>query len=174
MIKTYTHFLKRSSVYDDEKPYSLRFAPPAGFPRSNISLERHEIQIRDIRCDKNEYSFKQDGFEVVELNTSLGYEDFDDESRVKKVYLQEVADMLRRHLGAMHVQIFEHTVRKRHEIFPISTGEAYRYNQPTSIAHVGTYAGVRDSALGGPGADYRCGHDVAVGASNGKKTEPDK
>jgi hypothetical protein len=29
-------------------------------------------------------------------------------------------------------------VRKRHEEFPISTGEPYKYNQPTSIAHVDT------------------------------------
>lgn len=28
-------------------------------------------------------------------------------------------------------------VRKRHETFPISTGEPYRWNQPTTIAHVG-------------------------------------
>lgn len=28
-------------------------------------------------------------------------------------------------------------VRKRHEIFPISTGEAYKWNQPTSMAHIG-------------------------------------
>jgi hypothetical protein len=35
------------------------------------------------------------------------------------------------------VQIFEHLLRKRHEIFPISKGEPYQYNQPTSIAHIG-------------------------------------
>lgn len=29
-------------------------------------------------------------------------------------------------------------IRKRHEEFPISTGEDYEYLQPTSIIHVGT------------------------------------
>ena len=29
-------------------------------------------------------------------------------------------------------------LRKRHEIFPISTGQPYKYNQPTSMAHIDT------------------------------------
>lgn len=56
------------------------------------------------------------------------------------MYLREAANLIRDFLGAEKVQVFEHTVRKRHDTFPISTGEAYRWNQPTSIAHVDTTA----------------------------------
>jgi hypothetical protein len=137
MIKTYTHFLNRDDLYNEEKPYSLRFAPPSGFPRSNIKLERHDVLIKDIRQEKGELSFSKDGFDVVNIPSAMSYDDFGDEKKVKALYLKEVAEALKQYLKADHVQVFEHTVRKRHEIFPISTGEAYEYNQPTSIAHVG-------------------------------------
>lgn len=115
---SHTHFLKRDALYEEEKPYSLRYTPPDGFPRSNITLERHEIAVHDIRPVIHERTFKKDGCAVMNL--------------------AEVADSLCKALDACNVQIFEHTVRKRHDIFPISTGEPYKYNQPTSIAHVDT------------------------------------
>ncbi|KAK7717207.1 hypothetical protein SLS57_006352 [Botryosphaeria dothidea] len=90
----------------------------------------------------------------MNLDSQMKYEDWDDEIKIKGVYLAEVADSLCKALDACNVQIFEHTVRlsivfrptgpeklkvrKRHDIFPISTGEPYKYNQPTSIAHVDT------------------------------------
>ena len=36
----------------------------------------------------------------------MTYGDFDDEERIKEVYLKEVADCLKTFLGAQHVQIF--------------------------------------------------------------------
>lgn len=152
---SHTHFLKRDALYEEEKPYSLRYTPPDGFPRSNITLERHEIAVHDIRPVIHERTFKKDGCAVMNLDSQMKYEDWDDEIKIKGVYLAEVADSLCKALDACNVQIFEHTVRlsivfrptgpeklkvrKRHDIFPISTGEPYKYNQPTSIAHVGKY-----------------------------------
>ncbi|KAK0664428.1 hypothetical protein DIS24_g729 [Lasiodiplodia hormozganensis] len=139
-VWTHTHFLQRDPLYQEEKPYSLRYTPPEGFPRANIKLERHEIMVKDIRPDKDKLSFRKDGYCINDLRSRMKYGDWDEDSKVKEIYLREVADMLRKTLGACHVQIFEHTVRKRHEIFPISTGEPYKYNQPTSIAHIDTTA----------------------------------
>ncbi|KAI4157697.1 MAG: hypothetical protein LQ342_008083 [Letrouitia transgressa] len=137
-VHSYTHFLERHALYKTEKPYTLRFTPPEGFLRANIKLERHNIIVRDIRSTQQQPSYEHDGLAIVELDTKMMYDDFDDEARIKNIYLREVADLLKSVLHAQHVQIFEHTVRKQHEIFPVSTGEPYRYNQPTSIAHVDT------------------------------------
>lgn len=136
-----THFLQRDPLYDVEKPYSLRFTPPSTFPRANIKLEKHTIQITDIRTRTKPLTFLNHGFALLPFTSSMHYADFDDDEIVKRVYLREAANLLRDHLGAEKVQVFEHTVRKRHETFPISTGEAYRWNQPTSIAHVDTTIG---------------------------------
>lgn len=138
VLEADTYFLQRDPLYKEEKPYSLRFTPPDGFPRANIKLERHTISIHDIRSRSKPLSFWQHGFQMLPFQSAMKYSDFDDDNIVKEIYLREAANNLRDFLGAQKVQIFEHTVRKRHETFPISTGEAYRWNQPTSIAHVDT------------------------------------
>ena len=110
-VNTSMYFLKPQDLYSTEKPYSLRFVPPEGFARSNIALEKHEdLEIRDIRPHVNELLFQKHGFKIMPLETSLSYDDFDNEDKLVEVYLREVADKLRDELGAKHVHIFEHTV----------------------------------------------------------------
>jgi hypothetical protein len=138
IVTSSTNFLQRDVLYEVEKPYSLRFTPPSAFPRSNIRLENHSIHIKDVRTRSEPLDFLQHGFQILPFHSQLPYADFDDDELVKRVYLLEAANLITKFLGATKVQIFEHTVRKRHETFPISTGEAYRWNQPTSIAHVDT------------------------------------
>ncbi|KAF2737094.1 putative CmcJ-like methyltransferase [Polyplosphaeria fusca] len=139
MVRTSMHFLSKNDLYSTTKPYSLRFEPPEGFPRSNITLERHEdLQIEDARPIIDEFSLEKQGFRIINLESKMAYEDFEDDARIVEIYLSEVANALQELLGASHVQIFEHTVRKRHEEFPVATGEPYRWNQPTSMAHVDT------------------------------------
>ena len=137
VVQSNAYFLKRDELYEVEKPYSLRFAPLEGIPGANIKLENHSIDIHDVRGSRS-LSFLKDGFAVLDFDSKMKYEDFDDEKTVREIFLLEVADMLKSFLGAQHVQIFEHTIRKQHETFPISTGLPYRYNQPTSMAHVDT------------------------------------
>jgi hypothetical protein len=137
VARSNAYFLKRDELYEVEKPYSLRFTPPEGIPRANIKLENHSIDVHDIRGSRS-LSFTKDSFAILDFNSKMKYEDFEDEERVREIFLLEVADMLKGFLRAQHVQIFEHTIRKQHETFPISTGLPYRYNQPTSMAHVDT------------------------------------
>ncbi|KAK5153117.1 hypothetical protein LTS14_007761 [Recurvomyces mirabilis] len=137
-VLTHTHFLQRDKLYDHEKPYSLRFTAPPGLARANIKLDKRDIIVNDIRPKKKSLSLESNGCFIWDFDTGLSYDDFDDKTKVKDVYLAEVAEGLRKKLGAEKVQIFEHTLRKRHAEFPISTGEPYAFNQPTSIAHVDT------------------------------------
>ena len=111
VLRSNTHFLKRGSLYDTEKPYSLRFIPPDGFPRANINLERHDIDLHDVRKDKSQLRFGSDGYEILDFNSAMAYRDYDDDEIVKDVLLKEIANLLKSFLGAQHVQIFEHTVR---------------------------------------------------------------
>lgn len=133
-----TNFLQRDALYEVEKPYSLRFTPPSAFPPSNIKLTNHDIIIKDVRARSEPLSFFKHGLQLLPFQSELPYAQFDDNDAVKRIYLREVANLIKGFLGAQKVQIFEHTVRKRHAEFPISTGESYRWNQPTSIAHVDT------------------------------------
>ncbi|KUJ17653.1 uncharacterized protein LY89DRAFT_733488 [Mollisia scopiformis] len=133
------NFLVRDSLYDDERPYLLIYEPPAGFPKQNIKLEKHtDLRIEDIRVCKDQPSLDKNGFQITKFSSKMSRADFDNEELVKTVYLKEVVDHVQAIFGAQKVQIFEYVLRKRHEQFPISTGEPYEFNQPTSIAHVDT------------------------------------
>ncbi len=110
-VITSMYFLQPQQLYRAEKPYSLRFVPPEGFPRSNIALEKHnDVEIRDIRPRVGELSFSKHGFKIMPVHSKMTYDDFDDEEKIVDTYLREVADALRDELGAKHVHIFEHTV----------------------------------------------------------------
>ena len=111
-VHSNTHFLRRGALYDTEKPYSLRFTPPDGFPRANINLEKQDITIHDIRRKKSTFNFQRDGFAILNFESKMTYEDYDSEEIVKEVLLKEIANALKALLGAQHVQIFEHTVRR--------------------------------------------------------------
>jgi hypothetical protein len=132
------NFLDRHSLYKHEKPYFLIYEPPNDFPKSNIKLDRHaDLKIHDIRGQEDCLSFKRQGCQIVKISSQLSYEDFAKADLVKDVFLPEVAAKVQELFGATKVQIFEHLLRRRHDIFPISTGKAYEFNQPTSIAHIG-------------------------------------
>lgn len=110
IVRSHTHFLKRDPLYNEEKPYSLRFTAPDGFPRANIKLDRHDLDVFDVRPKKDELSLESNGCFVWNFKSRMPYDDFDNEAKVREIYLVEVADGLRQRLGARQVQIFEHTV----------------------------------------------------------------
>jgi hypothetical protein len=112
VVKSEVYFLKRNALYQEEKPYSLRFNPEGNFPRSNIELESREIEVRDVRPEVEALTFNKDKFAVIPLNSKMAYDDFDNEQKVRDVYLKEVADALKTFLGASLVQVFEHTASK--------------------------------------------------------------
>lgn len=111
VIHTSMHFLKQDELYAIEKPYSLRFTPPDGFPAANIKLDKRDIDIHDLRNNAKSLTFERDGVSVLEFESSMTYEDYDDDEIVKEILLKEVANLLKDFLAAQHVQIFEHTVR---------------------------------------------------------------
>ncbi|KAL8713802.1 MAG: hypothetical protein Q9225_006712 [Loekoesia sp. 1 TL-2023] len=133
------YFLKENPNYQEEKPYAFRFEfGSADVPQSNMEMQKIEpITITDIRGFEQDYSLGTNGFAILKFDSNLTYEDFHDSAKVKEYYYQELENLLKSHLGASEVKVFRHGLRKRHPSFPISTGKAYDYDQPTSVAHIG-------------------------------------
>ncbi|KAI0436326.1 hypothetical protein F4803DRAFT_572617 [Xylaria telfairii] len=54
-------------------------------------------------------------------------------------------DVLKHLLGASHVRVFRHCIRKRHPQWPVLDGTIYEYDQPTTVVHMDTSPeGTRD------------------------------
>lgn len=133
------YFLKRSDVFQTEKPYAFRFPVESeDIQQTNMEMERKgPILITNMRGFEKSFSIETNGFAVLNLQSELAYEDFYDAAKVS-TYFRELEALLKSHLGASHVEVFRHGLRKRHPVFPISTGEKYEYDQPTSVAHIDT------------------------------------
>ncbi|KAL6691219.1 hypothetical protein J3F84DRAFT_397748 [Trichoderma pleuroticola] len=131
------YYLDRSPLYDTEKPYSMRYLPEEDIPQSNYVKVKHPISVMSMRAPgAGPFLIDECGFQLIELHSSLTYDEFWDNERVQNVYIEEVKETLKRELGAKHVHVLDYAVRKRHESFPISTGEEYQYDQPTALAHI--------------------------------------
>lgn len=103
------YFLARDPLFDTEKPYSLRFPPQGDLPQSNIKHERHSVAIKSLR-DVPNLGLDERGFEVLETQTNMSYEDFADETKIRSVYLPEVRANLIKKLGARHVHVLDFAV----------------------------------------------------------------
>lgn len=97
-------------TFDTEKPYSLKFPPPDGLPKTNIRSHSHDQHIEDVRGQEERFSLGKNGFAIIQLQSRIQYEDFSDDSKIVDQYLPQVAETLREMFGASRVQIFEHLV----------------------------------------------------------------
>ena len=133
------HFLKHDSAYSDTKPYAFQYELEGDeIPRTNIETEEvKDIRVHDMRGSEQAFTMATHGFEIMPLRSELTHRDFDDASRLP-VYFRELEALLKQRLGASEARVFRHGIRKRHPKFPVSTGQEYGYDQPTSVAHIDT------------------------------------
>ncbi|KAL8899114.1 MAG: hypothetical protein Q9207_006365, partial [Kuettlingeria erythrocarpa] len=95
-------------LYKTEKVYEMRYDPPNGLPRTNMKVEKQgPIFIEDIRGCQGEFSFLQNGFEIMDFVGDFKPEDFDDRGFVLGEYLPKVAHKVKSILGAARVQIVD-------------------------------------------------------------------
>lgn len=106
------NFLEESDLFYAEKPYILAFDPPEGTPKSNMTFREHDdILVENIRGREHDMIFEKTGTAILDMATEMKREDFDDEEKVKQIYLREVGERLQAYLGATRVQIYEHLVQ---------------------------------------------------------------
>lgn len=108
-VHSHMHFLKEARLYEDVKPYSLRFPPEDGLLHSNVQRVRHDIEFNDIR-DAGSFDLDSNGFEVIAAPSLMSYEDFGDRRQISKVYLPEMCGYLKETLRASHVLALDFSV----------------------------------------------------------------
>ena len=110
-IESFMYYLERTSLYDAEKPYTMRYQPDEGIPQSNFKKIKHPMIAKSMRQpDAGPFYLNDCGFQLVELKSHLSYEEFWDKRRVQEVYIQEVKDTLKKELGAKYVHVLDYAV----------------------------------------------------------------
>jgi hypothetical protein len=136
-VESSIYFLERSELWKTEKPFVLDYVPEPPAVKSNASVADKPVVIEDIRGRESQFTYAENGFCLLPLDHGMEPADFDDDAKVRDVYLRNVGDALKTTLRASRVQIYDYIVRKREAQFPLSTGKFYSHKQPSSIAHVG-------------------------------------
>jgi hypothetical protein len=111
-LKATAYFLARDDLYRTVKPYYLEYLSDI-VPRSNLKTHKiDDLLIRDLRGREHEFTFEENGFTILEMHSSMSYEDFDDKDKVENIYCEELGATLLEYTGATSVQIFDTTVSK--------------------------------------------------------------
>lgn len=92
-----------------EKPTRYITAPPPGVPVNTIEVETHAVLVENGRYRQHEFTLDRHGFELIDAPTQVA--DLYDEAAVRRDYYREVEGILRAHLGASRVVVFDHNIR---------------------------------------------------------------
>jgi hypothetical protein len=103
------YFLQRDELWETEKPYGMRYYAE-GIAQSNVRREKHRIVLKDIRQLTIAPSVDVQGFSVMALDSRMAYEDFNDYSKIKLIYHQDIVAALKKTLGAKHVFVMDNAV----------------------------------------------------------------
>lgn len=115
-VRAETLFLARDELYATEKLYCLQ-EPSGVLPRTNVKPDKiNDLLIRDLRGKEHEYTFNEQGFAVMEMESALSYEEFSDPQRVEDIYLEELGTCLLRYFKGDSIQFFDRVVVK---LFPV-------------------------------------------------------
>lgn len=135
-IVSSVYFLSKDKKWDTIKPYTARYDPKGAFPHTNIDSVKCDIKIKDMRPILNKLEWGKCGFQVVPIQTSMAYENYN-EKTIQEIHIPEIEKALKRSLGAATVIVMDFKIRKRESTFPLATGERYNHRQPSSRVHIG-------------------------------------
>lgn len=93
-IVTEIYHLQELSLYEHEKPYTMRYLPDGPIPASNVSREKKEVAVKDMRGMENTYSLSKNGFTVKSFQSQMRYEDYDSHDAITNIYLKEIQEVL--------------------------------------------------------------------------------
>ncbi|KAH8820809.1 methyltransferase [Xylogone sp. PMI_703] len=134
-VEANVYFLNRDPKYEEVKPYTLRYTPEDGFPQTNVKRTLHGLQFHNMRLEKN-LQYEKCGFKVANLESQMTYEDYNDNEKIETIHQREVEACVREALNASSADVLDYVVRRRHESWPIATGNTYSSQQPASAAHI--------------------------------------
>lgn len=107
-------YLKPDPIYDDERPYAIASEPPQGLKRTNIVQQGVRTVIYNARGGQENFSLYSNGFEWV--NHGLEYPVSPDENIDR--YMQEMGELVRMHLKASKVVVYDYVVRYLQQSLP--------------------------------------------------------
>lgn len=105
-------FLARDELYEKVKPYSMCYKPMGDLKQSILIPQKYFVTMKSIR-NANGLAFDHCGFDFLNLESKMSYEDFDDPQKIASIYAPEISAALKDRLSAQHVYVTDYAVCMR-------------------------------------------------------------
>jgi hypothetical protein len=92
------------------RPISYAFPPPSGESWENCSYDLKDIEIFDIRQQKQKPTLDKEGFQVFKSSSYV--KDFEEEDLIKSTYYPEVELIALSATGGRRAFVFDHLIRR--------------------------------------------------------------
>ncbi len=99
------------SVDNGIAPDYYFYEPDASVKLNPPGTDAREVQIENGWPGVDAFSADREGFELRAFDGR--FDQFDDDAHVKSQFYAQVVDFVQRHTGAVRVEVFDHTIRKR-------------------------------------------------------------
>lgn len=97
---------------DNGVPPDYYFYEPDPLVKLNPpGTDTREVRIYDGWSRSEQFSLDQEGFVIKSFDAV--FSEFGDDKLIKTLFYQQVVDFVKLHTGAIRVEVFDHTVRKR-------------------------------------------------------------
>ena len=104
-LNFYSHTIDGSPPWADSSSKS-------GWTTSNYVQTLVRVTIHDLRGKENTVDLDNNGFELLKYDGHI-HDAFDDNSETQRCYYEGCINMLKKHLGASRIVIFNHVKRSR-------------------------------------------------------------
>lgn len=144
-VRATLKLFKPLNIHKHEKPFICEFSVKGlpGARPTNVELEPHQVLIHDIRGFERQFTLDQNGFEIIQHETSLALDDFTNHSKIESHYLGECQELVRQHCGAKQVAVIGYNLRDNAPGLDTKYKGAMR---PFATVHIGE---LRPSLVGG-------------------------
>jgi hypothetical protein len=99
------------SLDNGRPPDYYFYEPDPGVELNPPGTDPHEVEIEEGWPLAGHVSADREGFEIHPFGAR--FDQFDDDASIRSAFYRQVVDFVRRHTGAVRVQVFDHTIRKR-------------------------------------------------------------
>lgn len=106
-LKANLMFMARDPLHDTHKPYELLYEAGELPTGCNFDEVEHEVAIENFRPLKGKSSLDCEGFLLADMRSAMTYQDFFDETALKKKYMQEVKCLIADMFQAQSVYFHE-------------------------------------------------------------------
>ncbi|KXS21814.1 hypothetical protein M427DRAFT_40635 [Gonapodya prolifera JEL478] len=111
------NFVDLASVPEGERPTTYFPDQNGNIRPQNFANERRDVVITDLRSAGKEFKLDRNGFELLHHKSAIQGDEFYDEEKLKKVYLPEVEEVIKKVTGASRTKVFDSIIRSPRSTF---------------------------------------------------------